>query len=276
MTSDVIIKVCTLNLCCLPDHTAPAEEDDETVAMIKELLDTRIRPTVQEDGGDIVFMVCQHNLDVCCAKSVLNHTMSATACDMFMTKIPVAFDLAKSETPELNCLFSLYSQGFDAGVVKLKMQGSCTSCPSSIVTLKNGAQNMLQFYIPEVKAVEQVRKALPVELSFMAHEWSMTNILLLQQYYTHVQSHTHAHTPLMFGTHHLSGGTRKERHLGPASQLPVRNRDNPKECHCSAKHVCRLSGFVSVSTAVCTSERQAVSLNAVLTDVTRFLCCAGD
>ena len=33
------------------------EEDDETVAMIKELLDTRIRPTVQEDGGDIVFMV---------------------------------------------------------------------------------------------------------------------------------------------------------------------------------------------------------------------------
>ena len=33
------------------------EEDDETVAMIKELLDTRIRPTVQEDGGDIQFIV---------------------------------------------------------------------------------------------------------------------------------------------------------------------------------------------------------------------------
>lgn len=33
------------------------EDDDETVQMIKELLDTRIRPTVQEDGGDIVFMV---------------------------------------------------------------------------------------------------------------------------------------------------------------------------------------------------------------------------
>lgn len=32
------------------------EDDDETVMMIKELLDTRIRPTVQEDGGDIVFM----------------------------------------------------------------------------------------------------------------------------------------------------------------------------------------------------------------------------
>lgn len=32
------------------------EDDDETVMMIKELLDTRIRPTVQEDGGDIVYM----------------------------------------------------------------------------------------------------------------------------------------------------------------------------------------------------------------------------
>uniref|UniRef100_T1E8K6 NFU1 iron-sulfur cluster scaffold homolog, mitochondrial n=2 Tax=Anopheles aquasalis TaxID=42839 RepID=T1E8K6_ANOAQ len=78
------------------------EDDDETVQMIKELLDTRIRPTVQEDGGDIIFM------------------------------------------------------GFDDGVVKLKMQGSCSSCPSSIVTLKNGVQNMLQFYIPEVVSVEQV------------------------------------------------------------------------------------------------------------------------
>ena len=32
-------------------------DDDEAVAMIKELLDTRIRPTVQEDGGDIQYMV---------------------------------------------------------------------------------------------------------------------------------------------------------------------------------------------------------------------------
>ena len=41
--------------------------------------------------------------------------------------------------------------GFDDGVVKLKMQGACNSCPSSVVTLKNGVENMLQFYIPEVK-----------------------------------------------------------------------------------------------------------------------------
>lgn len=84
-----IITFCLLS-------SAGSEEDDETVMMIKELLDSRIRPTVQEDGGDIVF------------------------------------------------------KSFKDGVVYLKMQGSCTSCPSSVVTLKNGVQNMLQFYIPEV------------------------------------------------------------------------------------------------------------------------------
>lgn len=36
------------------------------------------------------------------------------------------------------------------------MQGSCTSCPSSVVTLRNGVQNMMQFYIPEVLGVIQV------------------------------------------------------------------------------------------------------------------------
>lgn len=46
--------------------------------------------------------------------------------------------------------------GYDDGIVKLKMQGACSSCPSSVVTLKNGVQNMLQFYIPEVLGVEQV------------------------------------------------------------------------------------------------------------------------
>ncbi|XP_039624426.1 NFU1 iron-sulfur cluster scaffold homolog, mitochondrial isoform X2 [Polypterus senegalus] len=83
--------------------TAASEDDDEIVSMIKELLDTRIRPTVQEDGGDVLY------------------------------------------------------RGFKDGIVKLEMQGSCTSCPSSIITLRNGIQNMLQFYIPEVEGVEQVR-----------------------------------------------------------------------------------------------------------------------
>lgn len=79
-----------------------SEDDDEVVAMIKELLDSRIRPTVQEDGGDVIY------------------------------------------------------KGFEDGIVLLRLQGSCTSCPSSIITLKSGIQNMLQFYIPEVEGVEQV------------------------------------------------------------------------------------------------------------------------
>ncbi|PSS04978.1 NifU-like protein [Actinidia chinensis var. chinensis] len=83
--------------------TAIQEDDSETVAMIKELLETRIRPAVQDDGGDIEY------------------------------------------------------RGFDpdTGVVKLRMQGACSGCPSSSVTLKSGIENMLMHYVPEVKAVEQ-------------------------------------------------------------------------------------------------------------------------
>lgn len=52
--------------------------------------------------------------------------------------------------------FFLAGQGFDGGVVKLQLQGSCTSCPSSTATLKHGVENMLMHYIPEVEGVEQV------------------------------------------------------------------------------------------------------------------------
>ncbi|OEL30771.1 NifU-like protein 4, mitochondrial [Dichanthelium oligosanthes] len=78
--------------------TAIHEDDSEIVAMIKELLETRIRPAVQDDGGDIEY------------------------------------------------------RGFDpeTGVVKLKMQGACSGCPSSSVTLKSGIENMLMHYVPEV------------------------------------------------------------------------------------------------------------------------------
>ncbi|MBA0775937.1 hypothetical protein Gotri_011019 [Gossypium trilobum] len=78
--------------------TAIHEDDSETVAMIKELLETRIRPAVQDDGGDIEY------------------------------------------------------RGFDPdiGIVKLKMQGACSGCPSSSVTLKSGIENMLMHYVPEV------------------------------------------------------------------------------------------------------------------------------
>ena len=83
------------------DPHAPHPDDSETVAMIKELLDTRIRPAVAEDGGDIAF---------------------------------ASFDPA-------------------TGTVSLRLQGACSGCPSSAITLKSGIENMLQHYIPEVKQV---------------------------------------------------------------------------------------------------------------------------
>ncbi|KAI7874544.1 HIRA-interacting protein 5 [Lichtheimia hyalospora FSU 10163] len=82
--------------------TAIHPDDSEEVQMIKELLDTRIRPAIQEDGGDIEYC------------------------------------------------------GFEEGIVKLKLKGSCRGCDSSVVTLKNGIENMLMHYIPEVEGVEQV------------------------------------------------------------------------------------------------------------------------
>ena len=79
-------------------------EEAEIVAQIKELIETRVRPAVAADGGDIIF------------------------------------------------------KGFDggSGTVFLHLQGSCSGCPSSTITLKNGIENMLRHYIPEVSAVEAV------------------------------------------------------------------------------------------------------------------------
>ena len=84
--------------------TDDAGADPEVVAQIKELIDTRVRPAVAQDGGDIVY------------------------------------------------------KGFDgsAGIVYLHMRGSCAGCPSSSMTLKNGIENMLRHYVPEVNAVEAV------------------------------------------------------------------------------------------------------------------------
>lgn len=44
-------------------------------------------------------------------------------------------------------------KGYDAGVVKLMMQGSCSGCPSSMITLKAGIEGMMKRMIPEVKEV---------------------------------------------------------------------------------------------------------------------------
>ena len=45
---------------------------------------------------------------------------------------------------------------FKDGVVKVQLQGSCSGCPSSTMTLKQGVQNLLCHYLPEVKRVEAV------------------------------------------------------------------------------------------------------------------------
>ncbi|HEX8301548.1 NifU family protein [Sphingomonas sp.] len=77
-------------------------EDAEIVEQIKELIETRIRPAVANDGGDIVY------------------------------------------------------RGFDAGKVYLQMQGACAGCPSSSATLKNGIEQLLKYYVPEVTEVRAV------------------------------------------------------------------------------------------------------------------------
>ena len=45
---------------------------------------------------------------------------------------------------------------FKNGIVKVQLQGSCSGCPSSTMTLKQGVQNLLCHYLPEVKEVEAV------------------------------------------------------------------------------------------------------------------------
>ena len=45
---------------------------------------------------------------------------------------------------------------FKDGVVRVQLQGSCSGCPSSTMTLKRGVQNLLWHYLPEVKEVEAI------------------------------------------------------------------------------------------------------------------------
>jgi len=79
------------------------DKDNETVNKIIEVLDTKIRPAVARDGGDIKF------------------------------------------------------KSFENGVVKVQLQGSCSGCPSSLMTLKQGVQNLLKHYVKEVNSVEAVQ-----------------------------------------------------------------------------------------------------------------------
>ena len=45
---------------------------------------------------------------------------------------------------------------FKNGIVKVQLQGSCSGCPSSTMTLKQGVQNLLCHYIPEIKEVQAI------------------------------------------------------------------------------------------------------------------------
>ena len=45
---------------------------------------------------------------------------------------------------------------FKDGIVKVQLQGSCSGCPSATMTLKQGVQNLLCHYIPEIKQVEAI------------------------------------------------------------------------------------------------------------------------
>ncbi|HWA01290.1 MAG TPA: NifU family protein [Caulobacterales bacterium] len=51
---------------------------------------------------------------------------------------------------------TFHSWDHDEGVVRLNMRGACAGCPSSTMTLKQGIENMLRHYVPEVNRVEQV------------------------------------------------------------------------------------------------------------------------
>lgn len=51
---------------------------------------------------------------------------------------------------------TFHSWDHESGVVRLTMRGSCAGCPSSALTLKQGIENMLKHYVPEVTSVEQV------------------------------------------------------------------------------------------------------------------------
>ena len=100
--------------------------------------------------------------------------------DFFETKSPILNELDakedKAESEEDSEIVSLIKElievrvrpavamdggdiiyhSFIDGVVFVKLQGSCSGCPSSLITLKQGIENMLKYYIPEVKEVQSI------------------------------------------------------------------------------------------------------------------------
>ncbi|XP_070304668.1 NFU1 iron-sulfur cluster scaffold homolog, mitochondrial-like [Salvelinus sp. IW2-2015] len=126
-------------------HESSHFEDDEIVSMINELLDTRIRMMALSRGEPI-------GRDL----GLFLHTESFKILDIIHLRLWTALFNSNHRPTVMEDGGDIIFKGFENGTVKLKLVGSCTGCPSSTVTLKNGIQNMLQFYIPEVDDVEQV------------------------------------------------------------------------------------------------------------------------
>ena len=76
--------------------------DADIIDQIKDLIETRVRPAVAQDGGDIVY------------------------------------------------------RGYKDGTLYLAMQGACSGCPSSAITLKRGIEGLIKHYVPEVETIEAI------------------------------------------------------------------------------------------------------------------------
>ncbi len=87
---------------CVINNTQKNKSENnlkEIEKKIIKILESKVRPAVEKDGGDIIF------------------------------------------------------KSYENGIVTVKLQGSCSGCPSSTMTLKQGVQNLLCHYIPEIKEV---------------------------------------------------------------------------------------------------------------------------
>jgi Fe-S cluster biogenesis protein NfuA len=94
----------------------------EVVQMIKEILETRIRPAVQDDGGDVQFMGFKDGV--------------------VFVKMQVIAGFWDFDITAFAFFFAI--------LLPRRAQGSCSSCPSSQLTLKSGIERMLMHWIPEV------------------------------------------------------------------------------------------------------------------------------
>ena len=116
-------------------------------------------------------MICPHKwLPISCRSSIGQ--------GKFAGQRPTFYHCATQPMNEYLCTCV---QGFEDGVVKLKLQGACSSCPSSIVTLKNGIQNMLQFYVPEVLDVVQASLSCCEFFSSCCHCWVSSILIFTSQ-----------------------------------------------------------------------------------------------